>query len=474
MTTAVEATFPAAFSVLFEPRRYKVFYGGRGGARSWSLSRGLLLLATGHVPERHTSPIRVLCARELQKSIDDSVHKLLADQISNLGMNYLFEVQRNKIFTRSGVFPAGRSEFGFEGIRHNVKEIKSYEGADYCWIEEGVAVSESSMNIITATIRKETPWNWRDLGLAKPQFVSEIWVSFNPEFEDDYMFATMVKPGTTEMVAVVRTSWQDNPWFPEVLRQEMNRDRVLLDPDRFANKWEGECIRALEGTVYAKELRRAFAEGRVTKVPYDRSVPVDTFWDLGRANSTAIWFAQSVGMQFRILSYYENSLEDISHYIAELQHRGYAYGTCYLPHDAASLRLGMPRTIERTMRDAGFRVRIVPKLSITDGINAAKMVMGGCWFDDKGCADGLNALKHYRYKLDSDRRLSGEAPIHDWSSDGADAFRMLAVVIRPPERRPAGFLSGLLGGEGFTGPQRERAAEVARGGAAGRSGWMGR
>jgi phage terminase large subunit len=213
----------------------------------------------------------------------------------------------------------------------------------------------------------------------------------------------------------------------------------------------------------------------VTQVPWDRSVPVDTYWDLGRANSTAIWFAQSVGMQFRILAYYENSLEDISHYLAELQRRGYHYGTNYLPHDAAALRLGMPRTIERTMRDAGYRVRIVPKLSITDGINAAKMVMNSCWFDEKNCEDGLNALKHYRYKLDLDRRLVGEAPIHDWASDGADAFRMLAVVIRPPERKPAGFLSSLFGGEGFTGPQRERAMELARGGGVGgRTNWMGR
>jgi phage terminase large subunit len=168
-------------------------------------------------------------------------------------------------------------------------------------------------------------------------------------------------------------------------------------------------------------------------VPWDRETPVDTFWDLGRADSTAIWFAQRVAMQYRILAYFEDSGQDIQYYLQHCQSRPYTYGTFYLPHDAKAKKLGSKRTIEELVRASGKSVRIVQRLSKVDGINAARIIFPSCWFDEKECADGLNSLRHYHFRV-SDGQLSNE-PVHDWASDGADAFRYLAVALKGPRQK---------------------------------------
>src|SRR5215469_8977557 len=396
----VSADFPDAFQCLFEPKRYKVFYGGRGGGRSWNFARPLLLIGT----QRTT---RNLCVRELQKSISESVHLTLADQIQNLGLESFYDVQAAKIIGKNG------TTFSFEGIKNNVNKVKSYEGIDYCWVEEANKVSRGSWTVLIPTIRKEG---------------SEIWISFNPELETDYTFARFIT-GADGSMQVVKTSWRDNPWFPETLRLELEADKKR-DYDGYLNIWEGNCLQALEGAVYARELRRATEQGRIGKVPYDPEFPVDTFWDLGRANKTAIWFAQIVGMQYRVLGYYEASQSEIpmddptggiGHFIKECQSRGYTYRTMWLPHDAWAKRLGTARSVQE-MIGKFYSVRKVPQLSREDGVNAARLIFPNCWFDVEGCEEGLQALRHYRYRvIEKDYRgkviLSNE-PVHDDASDG--------------------------------------------------------
>src|SRR6185437_15618646 len=153
----IEANFPEKLSYLFKPKRYKVAYGGRGGAKSWGFARALLILGA-------QKPLRILCTRETQKSIGDSVHKLLDDQIKLLGLEKFYEVQKSAIIGANG------TEFIFAGIRQNVHNLKSYEACDICWVEEAQTVSKSSWDVLVPTIRKEG---------------SEIWVSFNPDLETD-------------------------------------------------------------------------------------------------------------------------------------------------------------------------------------------------------------------------------------------------------------------------------------------------
>ncbi len=320
--------------------------------------------------------IRVLCVREFQNSISESVHKLLCDQIEALGLGGEYEIQRDKITGRNG------TSFTFDGIKNNTSKIKSYEGIDYCWVEEGNKVTASSWEILLPTIRKDG---------------SEIWVTFNPELETDYTYQRFVLRPSAESY-VVKMTWKDNPWFPDVLKLEME-DLRARDYDAYLNVWEGNCRHALEGAVYAKELRRATSEGRICMVPWDRETPVGTFWDLGRADRTAIWFAQRVGMQFRVLDYFEASGEDIHFYLRELQRKEYVYDQHWLPHDATAKRLGSKRTIEEIVRGAYAGVRVAKKLSVVDGINAGRVIFPNCWFDEKRCAEGLNRLRHYRYRV---------------------------------------------------------------------------
>lgn len=207
----MKVELPEAFQFLTQPARYKVAYGGRGSAKSWSVARVLCLLAA-------SKPIRILCARELQSSIRDSVHRLLADQIEALNLSARLEVQNAEIRGVNG------SLFIFEGLRHNTTKIKSMEGIDICWVEEAERVSEESWKILVPTIRKPG---------------SEIWVTFNPEQETDPTYTRFVKNPPPDAI-VRKVNHDQNPWFPIELRKEMEYD-YRVDPDSAAHIWGGEC-----------------------------------------------------------------------------------------------------------------------------------------------------------------------------------------------------------------------------------------
>lgn len=402
----INAQFSSKMQCIFTPRRTKVFWGGRGASRSWGCARAALLMGAGLAPGPWKPPLRFLCARELQKSIAESVHKLICDQISLMGLNEFYSVQQNKIFGPMG------TEFSFEGIKNNVNTIKSYEGIDICWVEEANKVSKNSWGVLLPTIRKKA---------------SEIWITFNPELETDYTYERFVINADPDSSFVIHMTWRDNPWLTPELRLEMEIDR-RTDIDRYNNIWEGRCVQQIEGAVYAKEMRQLVADGRVTRVPWDREIPIDCFWDLGRADHTSIWFAQRVAMQRRVVEAVQDTGYDISYYIKLLQNKEYTYGTMYLPHDAAAKTLGTKLSIQEQL-GKHWKTRVMPKLSITDGINATRLMFPGLWFDEKRCSDGLQALRHYKYKI-VDGKYSRE-PLHDEASDFADALRTMALAMRP-------------------------------------------
>ena len=214
------------FAQITTPARYKVYYGGRGSAKSWTIAR---VLVTRCAYEK----IKVLCAREIQKSIGDSVHALLTEQIEALGLSNLYEVTKNSI---RGVYSG--SEIVYAGLRHNVKEIKSKEGIDICWLEEAAAVSEESWGVLIPTIRKEG---------------SEIWVSFNPDSPDDPTYKRFVinpPPGAI----VQKVNWYDNPWFPDVLKGELEYDK-RVDFEKYRHVWEGEPRIMTDALVFKNKFR---------------------------------------------------------------------------------------------------------------------------------------------------------------------------------------------------------------------------
>ncbi len=403
----MRAEFPGAFQFLFEPARYKVAYGGRGSGKSWAFARALLILGA-------QSKRRILCARETMRSMADSVHKLLSDQIADLGLAAHYSIEKARVSGLNG------TEFIFAGLKHNAAALKSYEAVDVCWVEEAQSVSKSSWDVLIPTIRAAG---------------SEIWASYNPDLETDathQLFVHHPPPG-----AVVRkVNFDGNPWFPDVLRAEMEHCK-RTDPDAYQHVWEGCCISNLEGAIYANELRQVDKDNRIARVPYDATRPVDTFWDLGYGDSTAIWFAQAFPFEYRVIDYLDGSREPLSHYLKLLQERPYVYRTDWLPHDARAKSLGTGKSVEDLMRAAGRKVQIVPQLSVADGINAARTIFGQCWFDAEKCADGLQYLRRYRHGVIQTLGTSTREPLHDDASHAADAFRYLAVAMRPPKQKEA-------------------------------------
>lgn len=200
--------------------RYKVAFGGRGSGKSWSVARSLILLA---LKEKH----RILCTRQLQTSIKDSVHKLLCDSIDGLGFNKYFEITRDSIRCKNG------SEFIFKGLQNQTNEIKSIEGIDYCWVEEAQSVSKDSWEILIPTIRKEG---------------SEIWVTFNPDRDEDATYQRFIKNPPPDSITQL-VNYNDNPWFPDVLRKEMEYDKEV-DFGKYEHIWLGKTVIDTDAQIY--------------------------------------------------------------------------------------------------------------------------------------------------------------------------------------------------------------------------------
>ena len=400
------AQFPVKMASLFDKARYKIYYGGRGAGKSHSVAKALLILGA-------RSAIRVLCAREFQTSIRDSVHKLLSDQIELMNMHSIYEITQNSIRGTNG------TEFAFVGLKNNVSNVKSYEGIDICWVEEAQTVSRMSWNTVIPTIRKEG---------------SEIWVTFNPELETDETYQRFVlKP--PESAVVQKINWSDNPWFPEVLALEKDALKSR-DPSAYQTVWEGLCRLTVDGAIFANEMQVAELDGRITKVAYDPTKPVHAIFDLGWSDSTAIWFLQFVGMETRLIRYIEDNQQTISHYLSLMQTYGYIYDTLWLPHDAQNKTLASNgKSIEEIVRNSGFKTRIIERTPIADSINAARTIFRNCWFDRENCHDGLQCLRHYRYEVDPETGQFSRNPLHDQYSHGADAFRYIGLMINEPKPR---------------------------------------
>lgn len=391
------AKFPDKLQFLFKPSRYKVAYGGRGSGKSWGFARALLLQAAN-------KQLRVLCAREVQKSIKQSVHTLLSDQIQALGLGAFYEVLEAEIRGKNG------SQFSFAGLATNtVESIKSFEGCDIVWVEEAQTVSKKSWDILIPTIRKPD---------------SEIWVSFNPDLDTDDTYQRYVV-NTPPDAVVVKMNYYDNPWFPDVLEEERLHCKAV-NPD-YDNIWEGNCKAAKDGAIYANEIREAQENGRVTFVPYDPMLKVHVVMDLGWNDSMSIILVQRGLSDARVINYIEDSHRTLDSYSAQLKQLGYNWGEMYLPHDGQTKDFKYGTSAEEIMRKQGWNVRIIPRAEIEAGIKIARMNFHRVYFD-KSVTRLLECLKNYRRSINSATNEPG-APLHDEYSHGADAFRYMCVAL---------------------------------------------
>jgi len=290
-----------------------------------------------------------------------------------------------------------------------------------------------------------------EFGLMPPRTFSEV---IRPALSDRQGWALFLgtPAGKNQFYDVVQQAKTDPSWFFAEFKAsdtqiidaaELAAARKDMTADEYAQEYECSFEAAVKGAIYAAELEASRSAGRVASVPYDPVLPVDTDWDLGVGDSTAIWFSQSLRSgEVRVIDYYEASGEGLPHYAQVLTNKGYTYGKHWAPHDIAVRELGSGRSRLETAASLGIRFNICPNIPIEDGIHAARMLFPKCYFDAGKCKPGLEALQHYRRDYNTRLNEFKPTPVHDWSEHGASAFRYLAVRQQAPkdaEKQPAPY-----------------------------------
>jgi phage terminase large subunit len=271
-----------------------------------------------------------------------------------------------------------------------------------------------------------------------PRVWSEI---IRPALADRQGWAVFIgtPKGRNAFFALWRRAQSEPGWFSLMLKasetgliapQELALARRDLSEAQYAQEFECSFDAAVIGAYYGTLMRQAETDGRITGVPYDPAALVWTAWDLGIRDATAIWFAQMVGREIRIIDYYEASGVDLGHYARELMAKPYAYAGHIVPHDAQAKELGTGKSRLEVLASLGLKgITLAPMHRIEDGINAVRVVIPRCWLDAKKCARGLDALRLYRAEHDDKHGVLRPHPVHDWCSHAADAFRYLAMTL---------------------------------------------
>lgn len=376
--------------------RYRGLYGGRDGAKSHSIARMLLIRGM-------SKKERILCVREIQKSIADSVHRLLADLITSLGLEGFYDVQKNYILGKNGTL------INFHGLSgETIMSLKSQEGTTIAWIEEAQTITKRSWNILEPTIRAAN---------------SELWLSFNPEMETDETYQRIVvRPPPDALVGKI--NWSDNPWRSTVL--DAARERMAKEaPDDYAHVYEGHCRPAVEGAIYYTEVSTLKSSGRLGNVPYDPMLKVHVIVDLGFNDYMALILAQRLGSELRVIRYIEDRKRFIPSYHQELKDLHLNYGTLYLPHDGRQNHV-TGSSAQEQFEALNWTVEIVPDIGIEQGIRKTREIFPRVYVDKTNASELLNRLGRYRRRVNSEGQAS--TPMHDDESNGADGFRYFSII----------------------------------------------
>ncbi len=409
------------FEPLLAASRYKGAYGGRGSGKSH-------FFATRLIADSLREPgLRSVCIREVQKDLRDSAKLVIEDKLRafGLGEENGFRVLQNEIVT------PGDGVIVFQGMQnHTAESIKSLEGFKRAWVEEAQTLSSTSLELLKPTIREAG---------------SELWFSWNPRKRSDPVDRMLRGQMLPTDALVVQANWRDNHWFPQVLEQE-RQDCIRLNPEQYDHIWEGGYATVLAGAYYAQALARAKEEGRIGRVGADPLLPLKAFWDIGVQDATAIWIAQFVGREIRVLDYYEAVGQPLAEHLQWLRAKKYDEVECWLPHDANERDQITAVRFEDHVRSAGFDVRTVAnsgKGAALKRIACSRRLFPVCWFNAATCQPGLDALGWYHEKRDEARNV-GLGPEHDWASHGSDAFGLMCIAYESPHperRRPRSEVS---------------------------------
>ena len=401
------------FEPLLAPSRYKGVWGGRGSGKSHFYA-GLLI--EDSLDEKG---LRSVCIREVQKSLKDSAKRLIEDKLIE---HRLGEADGFKVF-REVIETPGDGVITFQGMQdHTAESIKSLEGFRRAWVEEAQTLSSRSLSLLRPTIRANG---------------SQLWFSWNPRRKNDPVDEMFRGATLPTGAAVIKANWSDNPWFPTVLEQE-RQDCLRDKPDQYDHIWEGGYAGVTEGAYYAQCLAEAKAKGRIGNVSADPLMTYRAIFDIGgtgaKADAVAIWIAQFIGREIRVLDYYEAVGQPLATHVNWLRANGYGGALVILPHDGTTNDKVFDVSYESALSAAGFEVTVIPnqgKGAAAMRIEAGRRLFPSIWFNKETTQGGIDALGWYHERKDETRNI-GLGPEHDWSSHGADAFGLMCVAYEAP------------------------------------------
>lgn len=418
MTTAQIALPPKLIPVFEGEADVRWSCGGRGSAKTRSFAK--MVAVSGYRFGMSGVSGILVCGRQFMNSLADSSLEECKRAIEDEPfLAAYYEIGDNYIKSRDG-----RINFAFIGLDRNIASIKSKGRILLLWVDEAEPVTDEAWDIAIPTLREEgSDWN------------AELWVTWNSRkktapVEKRFRFAKDPRIKGAVM------NWRDNPKFPALLERTRLRD-LEERPDQYDHIWEGAYVSVMSGAYYAKSLTKAKAEGRISKVGPDPLLGLKAFIDIGgtgaKADAFAMWIAQFVGKEIRVLDYYESVGQPLATHVAWLRAKDYK-PHIFLPHDGATHDKVHAVSYESALKAAQFGVTVIPnqgKGAAAARIEAGRRLFPSIWFNQETCQPGLDALGWYHEKKDEERGI-GLGPEHDWSSHGADAFGLMCVAYKPP------------------------------------------
>lgn len=423
---AVQIELPEKLIPVFDgPADVRYAHGGRGSAKTRSFAK--MAAVRGYMYGMAGISGQIVCGRQFMNSLEDSSLEECKRAIEDEPwlLDY-YDIGEKYIKSKDG-----RIWFTFVGLDRNIQSIKSKGRILLLWVDEAEPVTDIAWSIVIPTLREEGEgWN------------AELWVTWNPRRKAAAV-ESRFRNSKDPLIKGVQLNWRDNPRFPSKLERERLRD-MEERPEQYGHIWEGEYFTVNEGAYFSTHILQAKKENRIGHVHADPLMTKRAFIDIGgtgaRADAFAMWIAQFVGKEIRVLNYYEAVGQPLATHLEWMRANDCGPGSCqvWLPHDGATHDKVHDVSYESAFRQAGYSVTVVPnqgKGAAKARIEAARRLFPAMWFNEQTTSAGVDALAWYHEKRDDERNI-GLGPEHDWASHGADAFGLMCVAYEQPTAPP--------------------------------------